>query len=155
MSKKVAKNKKAEEVNWEEKATEYLNDLKRSQADFENYKKRQVETQRDLEGYLTEKVVRDLTPVLDNFYQAISFVPEDQKDSPWLTGITYIHKQLLDALTAHGLAMIEVKEGDTFDPHLHEAIESEGEDGSKVSKVLQPGYKIGERVIKPAKVKVN
>lgn len=133
----------------------YLEDLKRLQADFENYKKRQVESQKDLAGYLTEKVVRDLTPVLDNFYQATSFVPDDQKESPWITGITYIQKQLLDALTAHGLTSIEVKEGDTFDPNIHEAIESEGEDGSKISKVLQPGYKIGERVIKPTKVKVN
>lgn len=133
----------------------YLEDLKRSQADFENYKKRQSDSQKDLAGYLTEKVVRDLTPVLDNFYQALAFVPEDQKDSSWLTGITYIQKQLLDALTSHGLSVIEVGVGDTFDPNIHEAIESSGEDGSKVTKVLQPGYKIGERVIKPAKVKVN
>ncbi len=133
----------------------YLEDLKRAQADFENYKRRQGESQKDLAGFLTEKVVRDITPVLDNFYQALAFVPEDQKSSPWLTGITYIQKQLLDALTAHGLSVIEVKAGDTFDPNIHEAIESESDEGSKVTKVLQPGYKIGERVIQPAKVKVN
>lgn len=135
--------------------TSYLEDLKRAQADFENYKKRQADSQKDLSGFLTEKVIRDITPVLDNFYQALAFVPEDQKNSSWLTGITYIQKQLLDALTTHGLTIIEVQPGDAFDPQKHEAIESEQGDGSKVSKVLQPGYKIGERVIQPAKVKVN
>jgi molecular chaperone GrpE len=133
----------------------YLEDLKRSQADFENYKRRQAESQKELTGYLTEKIVRDITPVLDNFYQALAFVPEDQKESSWITGITYIQKQLLDALMAHGLTEITVRVGDAFDPNIHEAIESEGEDGSKISKVLQPGYKIGERVIKPAKVRVS
>lgn len=133
----------------------YLEDLKRAQADFENYKRRQAESQKDLTGYLTEKILRDITPVLDNFYQALAFVPEDQKDSSWITGITYIQKQLQDALVAHGLTEIVVNIGDTFDPNIHEAIESESDDGNKISKVLQPGYKIGERVIKPAKVKVN
>lgn len=134
------------------KQISYLEDLKRSQADFENYKKRQAESQKDLSGFLTEKVIRDLTPVLDNFYQALAFVPSDQKNSPWLTGITYIQKQLLDALTAHGLSVIETKEGDTFDPNIHEAIEGTGE---KISKVLQPGYKLGERVLKPVKVNLK
>lgn len=133
----------------------YLVDAKRSQADFENYKKRQAESQKELAGYLTQKVLDDITPVLDNFYQALSFVPEDQKSSSWLTGITYIYKQLLDAVSAHGLSVIEVKVGDTFDPTLHEAIESAGGEGEKVTKVLQPGYRIGERVIKPAKVNVS
>lgn len=133
----------------------YLEDLKRSQADFENYKRRQNESQKELAGYLTEKVVGDLTPVLDNFYQALAFVPEDQRESSWLTGITYIYKQLLDALAGHGFSVIEVNIGDAFDPSIHESIESESGKGNKVSQVLQPGYKIGERVIKPAKVKVN
>lgn len=137
------------------KESSYLEDLKRSQADFENYKKRQLESQKELSGYLTEKIIRDITPVLDNFYQALAFVPEDQANSAWLTGITYIQKQLIDALTAHGLTVIEVSVGDTFDPNIHEAIESEGKEGNKVSKVLQPGYKIGSRVIKPAKVSLN
>lgn len=133
----------------------YLEDLKRSQADFENFKKRQQDSQKELSAYLVQKVVNDLTPVLDNFYQALYFVPEDQRDSSWLTGITYIQKQLLDALTNHGLSVIEPRMGEVFDPNLHEALESEGSEGKKITKVLQPGYKLGERVIKPAKVNVN
>jgi molecular chaperone GrpE len=134
------------------KEEEYLNDLKRLQADFENYKRRQAESQKELKSFLVEKVVSDITPVLDNFYQATSFIPEDQKDSPFIAGIMYIQKQLEDALKNHGLSIIEVKEGDAFDPALHEAVAGEG---SVVAKVLQPGYKLGERVVKPARVNVS
>lgn len=159
------------------KEREYLADLKRLQADFENYKKRQAESQKELGGYLIEKLLFDIIPVLDNFRMATGHVPEDAKDSPWVTGIGYIEKQLEDALAGHGVAVIEVKEGDVFDPSIHEAISSEQEAGSKeqetkktkqevgdkeaeqgqetVVKVLQNGYKIGGRVVRAAKVTVK
>ena len=71
----------------------HLNDLKRLQADFENYRKRQAESQRELGGYLIEKLVLDIVPVLDNFRSATMHVPPEQKDSPWVVGIQYIEKQ--------------------------------------------------------------
>jgi molecular chaperone GrpE len=134
------------------KEVEYLEDLKRLQADFENYKRRQGESQKELGGYLIEKVIRDITPVLDNFYQATSFIPEDQQNTPFITGIMYIQKQLEDALVGHGLVTITPSVDDTFDPSLHEAVAGEGE---KIEKVLQPGYKLGERIIKPARVNLK
>jgi len=145
------------------KEREYLNDLKRLQADFENYKKRQAESQKELAGYLIEKLLFDIIPVLDNFRMATGHVPEDAKDSPWVTGIQYIEKQLEDALKGHGVEVMEVKEGDVFDPSIHEAISSEQGTGSKeqedekqiVAKVLQNGYRIGGRVVRPAKVTVK
>lgn len=144
--------------DWETKANEYLNDLKRLQSEFENYKKRQDANQKELRGILIEKLVLDIVPVLDNFRQATAHVPEAEKESPWVLGIQYIEKQLETVLTDNGLSTIEVREGDTFDPNIHEAISDEGNgSGEKhlVAKVIQKGYKFGERVIRPAKVSVQ
>jgi molecular chaperone GrpE len=156
----------------EDLVIEYLDGWKRCQAEFENYKKREQEKQKELGGYLIEKLLYDIIPVLDNFRMATGHVPEDAKDSPWVTGIQYIEKQLEDALKSHGVEVMEVKEGDAFDPSVHEAIEtthdkSQIENGEEetendkklkpevVSKVLQNGYKIGGRVVRPAKVTVK
>ncbi len=149
--------------NWEEKANEYLNDLKRLQADFENYKKRQAEQQKELTGYLTEKLILDIIPVMDNFRMATEHVPEEERGSPWVTGIQYIEKQLEKVLTENGVATIEVKVGDAFNPTTMEAISSEAIEGKKnettekqlVMKVIQNGFRIGERVIRAAKVTVT
>jgi molecular chaperone GrpE len=144
---------------WQVKAEEYLNDLKRVQADFENYKKRQAESQKELGGYLIEKLVLDIVPVLDNFRAATMHVPEEQKSSPWVVGIQYIEKQLEDVIKQNGVEVIEVKVGDQFDPTIHEAVshEQEGKENSeeKVAKVLQNGFRIGSKVIRPAKVSVK
>lgn len=154
------------------KEGEYLDDLKRLQADFENYKKRQAESQKELGGYLIEKLLLDIIPVLDNFRMSTSHVPEGDRETPWVMGIRYIERQLEDALRGHGVEVLPVREGDRFDPHLHEAIESkeqapenskeaedekteESEKKEVVAKVLQNGYRIGDRVVRPAKVVVS
>ena len=145
-------NEKPLEVSKEE---EYLNDLKRLQADFDNYKKRQAEAEKSLKGYLIEGLVLDLIPVLDNFHAATMHVPEDQKSSPWVVGIQYIEKQLETVLTENGVTLIEPTVGETFDPKFHEAIESiSGEPTNSIYKVLQKGYQIGERVVRPSKVAI-
>ena len=154
-------NEKPIEVSKEE---EYLNDLKRLQADFDNYKKRQTEAEKSLKGYLIEGLVLDLIPVLDNFHQATVHVPDDQKSSPWVVGIQYIEKQLETVLTENGVVLVEPAPGDTFDPAKHEAIEKEDEakefaEGEEikdiVSKVHQKGYQLGERTIRAAKVSIK
>ena len=139
---------------------EYLNDLKRLQADFDNYKKRQQESQKELGGYLIEKLVLDIVPVLDNFRAATMHVPPEQKDSPWVTGIQYIEKQLETVLTENGVTMIEAEPGTPFDPSLHEAVGTEegSEENSeehKIAKVLQKGYRVGSKVVRPARVSVS
>lgn len=142
----------------------YLNDLKRLQADFDNYKKRQKEAEGSLKGYLIEGLVLDIIPVLDNFASATQHVPEEQKASPWVVGISYIEKQLESVLTENGMTLIEPNIGDTFDPTKHEAIEKEGEqkefaEGEEIkdiiSKVHQKGYQLGDRVIRAAKVAIQ
>jgi molecular chaperone GrpE len=159
-----------EKSEWQLKAEEYLTDLKRVQADFENYKKRQAESQKELGGYLIEKLVLDIIPVLDNFRAATMHVPPEQKESPWVVGIQYIEKQLEDVVKQNGVEVIEVKEGDAFDPTIHEAVSHENEPSSAeatdgqgkkeaekhvIAKVLQNGFRLGGKVIRPAKVSVK
>ncbi len=169
-----------EKSEWQVKAEEYLVDLKRIQADFENYKKRQAESQKELKGMLIENLVLDIVPVLDNFRQATEHVPAEQRESPWVVGIQYIEKQLEAVLTDNGMQVIEVKEGDAFDTTIHEAVDSQQSTNSSqqkteneeqltdnqeketgesqphvVVKVLQKGFKLGDKVIRPAKVIVS
>ena len=156
-----------EKSEWQVKAEEYLTDLKRTQADFENYKKRQAESQKELGGYLIEKLVLDIVPVLDNFRSATMHVPPEQKDSPWVVGIQYIEKQLEAVLVDNGVTPIDAEPGEAFDPNLHEAVSSESDaveaeggepvepKGHKIAKVLQKGYKVGTKVVRPARVTVK
>lgn len=147
-----------EKSEWQVKAEEYLTDLKRVQADFENYKKRQAESQKELGGYLIEKLVLDIIPVLDNFRAATMHVPPEQKESPWVVGIQYIEKQLEDVVKQNGVEVIEAKEGDEFDPTIHEAVSHESEEETEkhvIAKVLQNGFRLGGKVIRPAKVSVK
>ncbi|NTW14075.1 MAG: nucleotide exchange factor GrpE [Candidatus Moranbacteria bacterium] len=137
---------------------EALNGWKRCLADFDNYKKRQEASQKEMGQYLVERLLNDLIPVLDNFHAAASHVPEESKDSPWVVGIGYIEKQLEDTLAQHGVTAVDAKEGDPFDPSRHEALSDESEEGNaedkghKIAKVLQKGYQIGGKVVRAAKV---
>lgn len=169
-----AVSREASGKEWEAKAEEYLGDWKRTQAEFENYKKRQASQQKELAGHLIEKLVQGIIPVLDNFRQATEHVPEKEKGSPWVTGIQYIEKQLESVLLDNGIEPIAVEVGDRFDPSIHEAIgqtarikpHSHGEQSREVAfekeeqlnvvtQVLHKGYKFGTRVVRPARVIVN
>lgn len=144
-------------------ADEYLDGWRRCQAEFENYRRLQGDAQRDLVKYATQNLVLELIPVLDNFRSATEHVPEDQKESGWLVGIMHIQKQLEQVLESGGLEEIAAKEGDSFDPALHEAVEDkecthcQGEKKylNRIKKIVQKGYKMGERVIRPARVVVE
>lgn len=152
--------------DWETKASEYLSDLQRLQAEFENFKKRLAKDQAEMTKFMVQGLVTDLIPILDNFHAAVAHVPETEKGSPWVTGITYIEKQFEDVLANYGVKPLEVKPGDAFDPSRHEALDHEQKDqeagiGNQaeekeiVAKVIQKGYAIKERVIRPAKVIVK
>lgn len=142
------------------KAQEGANDVLRILADFENYKKRVKNDERELYGHLTGQIVTELIPVLDNFHAATGHVPADAAGSPWVTGITYIEKQFEDVLANYGVMPLDVKPGDAFDPNQHEALDhkiTEGEEEKplKIEKVVQKGYKIKDKLVRPAKVIVS
>ena len=142
-----------------------LEGWKRSLAEFENYKKRQTENQKDVIRYATENVVMQIIPVIDNFQASTAHIPEDKKEDGWVTGIMYIQKQLEDVLRENGVEEIELKVGDNFDAKYCEAVLdsccNKGECGkeekyqNKIKKVILKGYKIGEKVIRPMRVVVE
>ena len=132
---------------------EYLNDLKRVAAEFENYRKRVLRDQESLVARAHERLVRELLPVLDDLERALA-AAEEHEEAKLEEGVRLVHRELTDALDREGVAEIET-EGH-FDPHVHEALlsqPSEAEEGS-VLEVLQKGYKLGDHVLRPARVVV-
>ena len=133
------------------------NAWRRAVADLENYKKRVAQNNEDFKKYCLEGYILGLLPVLDNFDLALQHVPKGKENDGWLIGIMHIRKQLEDFLIENGVSVMEVKLGDRFDENIHEAIETSAEtakETSKVSAVLKRGYKMGEKIIRPAMVKL-
>lgn len=159
------KEKKVEEIEIQkpkDKAEEYLNNWKRTQADFENYKKDQAKMMGDFRKFASLDMIMQILPVLDNFNASLEHVPEDQKDNAWVTGIIYIKKQLEDVLKNNGVSEIETKIGDKFNPEIHEAVKSDSNDANEhsndsnvVTRIVQKGYKIDGKVIRAARVIVE
>lgn len=158
----TSKKKEEEDKSPTELADEYLNGWKRCQADFENYKQSRMNMQRDLAALAEEDFVVRILPVLDNFHASTDHVPQDQKDNAWVQGIMFIRQQLESTLREMGVEALGVKDGDPFDPTIHEAIESgsaeseekDAADGT-VAKVLQQGYRFRGKTIRPARVAVK
>lgn len=134
---------------------EALNGWRRALADFENYKKRQLTNNEEFRKFANEDLILEILPVLDNFQAAMEHIPQEQKNEGWVTGIMFIQKQLLDILATKGLEKIPVKIGDEIDENIHEIVRGKAGDGKlKVKKILSQGYKIADRVIRPARVEV-
>ena len=132
---------------------EYLNDLKRVAAEFENDRKRVLRDQESLVARAHERLVKELLPVLDDLERALA-AAEEHEEAKLEDGVRLVHRELKAALDREGLAEIETD--GVFDPHVHEALlsqPSEAEEGS-VLEVLQKGYKLGDRVLRPARVVV-
>jgi len=131
-----------------------LDRLARLQAEFENARKRSVREQQEFREFALADAFKALLPTLDSFERALQVAP--QGESEFRSGIELIHKQLQDALQKLGLRPIAAQ-GQLFDPHLHEAIEmvdtSKARD-HEVLEELQRGYKLKERLLRPAMVKV-
>ena len=141
----------------EAKAQEHLDDLKRLAAEFENYKKRTAREQASLSARAAERLVKELLPIVDDLERALetAAVRDPRGDSHQLEeGVRLVHRQLAAALEREGLAEIEVD--GKFDPHVHEALLSQPSDADEgnVIEVLQKGYRLGDRVLRPARVVV-
>jgi molecular chaperone GrpE len=138
----------------ERERDEYLNDLKRVAADFENYRKRVARDQEGLVARAHERLVKELLPVLDDLERALEAAAQHE-EAKLEEGVRLVHRELMEALAREGL--VEVETDGQFDPHVHEALlsqPSEQEDGSVVE-VLQKGYRLGDRVLRPARVVVS
>jgi molecular chaperone GrpE len=130
---------------------EYLNDLKRVAAEFDNFRKRVARDQESLVIRATERLVKELLPVLDDLERALQ-AAEQHEEAKLEEGVRLVHRQLAESLRREGLE--EIPTDGTFDPHVHEALlsqPSESEPGTIVE-VLQRGYRLGDRVLRPARV---
>ena len=132
---------------------EYLSDLKRVAADFENYRKRVARDQESLVARAHERVVKELLPILDDLERALVAATEHQ-EAALEDGVRLVHRALAGLLERNGLREIET--AGAFDPHVHEALlsqPSDAEEGSVID-VVQKGYRLGDRVVRPARVVV-
>ena len=132
---------------------EYLEHLQRVAADFENYRKRAARDQESLVARAAERLVRELLPVLDDLERALQ-AAEQHEEAKLEEGVRLVHRQLAETLRKEGLE--EIPTDGKFDPHLHEALlaqPAEAEAGT-VIEVLQKGYRLGDRVLRPARVVV-
>jgi len=138
----------------EAKKNEYFAGWQREKADFINYKQKELTRLQELLISVKEGFALELLPVIDNFSLAEKTIPEAEKGNNSIKGLILIKKQLEGVLKS-----LEIEEIDTlnqkFDPNLHEAIEEiEGEEGMIIEEI-EKGYKIKDKIIRPAKVKIG
>ena len=127
--------------------------LLRTAAEFDNYRKRMDRERRELADYTAGEAIKDLLPIIDNLERALQ---ASAQDDPLRKGVELIHKQMLEMLRKRGVTPIEALGAD-FDPNVHEAVTHEESDQHREGEVmeeLQRGYKVGERLLRPAMVKV-
>ena len=146
----------AEVAALEKKAKEYMDGWMRERADFANYKKR-VDTQlRDSAQNAAVEALVTLLPVIDDFERAMANVPPELAGNPWLNGVSMIQRKFQKMLDDQGVTILDPV-GDVFDPSRHEAVGMEDSDqveSGHIAVTLQKGYLHGDRVLRPALVKV-
>ncbi len=138
----------------EAKADEHLDDLRRLAAEFDNYRKRVARDQELTAVRATERLVKELLPVVDDLERALE-AAEQHEEAKLEEGVRLVHRALADLLRRQGLQEIET--AGQFDPHVHEALlaqPSDAEEGS-VIQVAQKGYRLGDLVLRPARVVVS
>jgi molecular chaperone GrpE len=131
---------------------EYLDSLQRLKAEFDNYRKRAQRDQEALVARAGERVVKELLPVIDDLERALQ-AAEQHEEATLEEGVRLVHRSLADLLRREGLQEIETD--GPFDPHVHEALlqqPAEGAESGAVIEVLQKGYRLGDRVLRPARV---
>jgi molecular chaperone GrpE len=137
-----------------EKAEGYLANWQRAQADFINYKRRSEQERQELGKFANSVLMLGLLPVLDDLERAFASVPGELAKLTWVDGVKLIERKLWATLEAQGLSQIKAL-GEPFDPKFHEAVRhGKGKEGMVVEE-LQKGYKLDDRVIRPAMVIVG
>ena len=131
---------------------EYLDSLQRLKAEFDNYRKRTAREQIELTTRAGERLVKELLPVLDDLERALE-AAEQHEEAKLEDGVRLVHRALADVLVREGLSEIEAD--GRFDPNVHEALlaqPAEDRESGDVVQVVQKGYRLGDRVLRPARV---
>ncbi len=138
------------------KADEYLDGWQRARAEFANYKKRVERDRVRFHNDAVGDVAKRFLPIVDDLERAIKDRPQEGDGATWAEGIELIYRKMLKVLEADDITPMQA-EGEMFDPNLHEAIvktESDEHECEQIIEVLQQGYKIGDRVLRPAQVRI-
>jgi len=138
------------------KAEEYLDGWQRSVAEFANYKKRINRERAKFHLQAKGEVIKDYLEIVDDLERALQDRPENGEGAKWAEGIEIIYKKLMAKLEAEGVTPIKAL-GEQFDPNIHEALMqqvSEDHESGEVIEVLQEGYWIGDKVLRPALVRI-
>ena len=146
-------NQTTDDQNLEQELQDMTNMAKRAMADLQNYKRQVEEERKTLMTMSKVTILSEILPAIDNLQRALNHIPADMQGNEWTKGIEAITNQLEGVLTNSGLEVIPT-EGQA-DPHLHEAITSIPGDQDKIMEVIEIGYKVGDKVIRPAKVVVG
>lgn len=148
-------NDKLQEKKLQEEIDTLSDQYQRLQAEYSNYRRRTQQEKETMGVFANEKILSELIPVIDNMERALQ-VFENKEDSVY-QGIDMVYKQLQSTLNKFGVEEIEALDND-FDPNLHLAVMQEpveGVDANKVVMILQKGYKLGTKVLRPSMVKVS
>jgi len=146
-----------EEINLVEEIARLNDQLLRNQAELENFKKRMNDERIKDNKYRSQPLATAILPALDTFERAIAVQADSEEIKNFLVGFEMIHKQFIESLAGEGVEVIE-SEGQPFDPNFHQAVmqeEVEGKEAGIVLDEMQKGYKLKDRVIRPAMVKVS
>ncbi len=138
------------------KSEEYLDMLRRTQADFINYKRSTGQEQNESRIVAQAAVLSQILPILDDLGRALQAAPPELRDNSWVQGILLVAKRLMSVLEQMGVRQIG-QPGEKFDPRWHEAVSREARSDVPEGTILQvfrPGYVLGDRVIRPAQVAV-
>jgi molecular chaperone GrpE len=138
----------------EKERDEYLADLRRVAADFDNYRKRVARDQQSLVSRAHERLVKELLPVLDDLERAL-VAAEEHEEARLEEGVQLVHRELSDTLRKEGL--VEIETDGAFDPHVHEALLTQPSDEGEgtILQVIQKGYRLGDHVLRPARVVIS
>lgn len=134
---------------------EYLDQLQRSRAEFANFRRRNDQERAMLRQLVSRDVLAQFLPVIDDLDRALGAIPEEERDSGWVKGVTLIQTKLNGTVERLGVTKIDAL-NKPFDPALHEAVSTEpGTSGNTVVEVYQSGYKLGDILVRPAMVKTG
>lgn len=132
----------------------YLEQLQRTAAEYANYRRRTEQDRERQRLAANEQLLREFVPVLDDFQRGLASVPETDETTSMIAGLRLVEQKFLNTLRKHGVAPVESL-GMSFDPSVHEAVEMDPAGGDTVVAVYQPGYRLGESMLRPAMVKVG
>ena len=136
------------------RAEQYLANWQRAQADYINFKRRTEQEQAENTRRANAALLLNLLPVVDDFERALAEIRTRSQDLPWVEGIELIYRKFLSRLENEGVRRIAAK-GKDFDPRFHEAVLYEDGEEGKVIEELEPGYLLGDWLLRPAMVKVG